>query len=227
MDAVVLLSGGIDSAVILAMNHIEGKNSFALSFDYGQRHRLELFSAAALCRHYQVPHQIIKLPNQAFGNSSLVTKMDVPKRRSTQEMCSQEVPNTYVPARNTLFLSFALGQAEMKNASEIQYGATKMDLSGYPDCRPDYIHAFQQLINCATKQAVEGNPPKLQAPLLDMTKKEIIEKGADLDMPFELTLSCYDPTPTKHHCGLCDACVIRQEGFKEAKVADPTVYTPG
>ncbi|MEC7839591.1 MAG: 7-cyano-7-deazaguanine synthase QueC [Chlamydiota bacterium] len=218
MKAIILMSGGIDSTVTLALALDKGYDCLALSFDYGQRHLIELTSARAICKHYDVPHHTIKIDPSAFGMSSLVEKdSPMPKERSLKEISEGGIPNTYVPARNTIFLSFALGQAEIFNADEIHFGMNAHDISAYPDCRPEYINAFQSLIDVATKQSLEKSPPKIVTPLTKMTKGDIITTGYRLAAPIELTHSCYNPTKNDLQCGVCDACALRKEGFATAQ----------
>lgn len=222
--AIVLISGGIDSAVILAQAIKDGRVCSTLSFDYSQRHRLELRAAQAIARFYNVPHQIIKVDCSAFARSSLASAKKIPQNRSSAEIAKAGIPSTYVPGRNTLFLAYAMGQAEMMDASEIYYGPNAMDYVPYPDCRPEFIHAFQQVLNVATQQAQNGKAPKLVAPLVHMRKEQILTLAHALKVPLELTLSCYDPTSLSHHCGICDACVLRKEAFSLAGLPDPTKY---
>lgn len=221
MKAIVLLSGGLDSAVVLALALKNGRTCQTLSFDYGQRHLLELQSAQAIANYYGVSHKIIKIDPNSFENSALVSAKQIPKNRSLEEMNAGAIPNTYVPARNTLFLAYALAQAEMLEAQEIHIGANAMDCYAYPDCRPEFMAAFQSLMNVATQQAISGNPPLLIAPLTDWNKTEIIQHGIALKIPLHLTWSCYDPTLAAKPCQQCDACLLRQNGFKEAAAIDP------
>lgn len=210
MKSIILLSGGLDSAVLLALAKHKGRDCIALSFDYGQRHRLELRAAKNIAKFYGASHRIIKIDYQSFGNSSLVSGIPVPKN---SDLNAQEIPSTYVPARNTLFIAFTLAQAELQGAEEIYFGANKDDHIAYPDCRPEYFAAYQTLINVATKQSVETKPPELVTPLLDKTKAEIVAFGNELKVPYHLTLSCYDPTPLGEHCGSCLSCEIRKKAF--------------
>ncbi len=212
MKAIVLLSGGLDSTVVLAMALERGLSCIALSFDYGQRHKIELQAAKKIATHYNVPHKMIMIEPSAFGSSALVTDELPHQGRSIAEMQRGSTPNTYVPARNTLFLSFALAQAEIHEASEIHMGPNALD-GKYPDCSPAYIQAYQNLIQVATKQALDGNAPKLVAPLLYMNKVEIIQEGLKLKAPIELTHSCYSPTTAGLPCNLCDACILRTDAF--------------
>lgn len=213
MRAIILLSGGLDSTVILAKALSEGRECYALSFDYGQRHRWELRAAQQIAAYYKVPHHIIKVDPSTFANSSLVSMMQVPKGRSLQEMNDAGIPNTYVPARNTLFLAYALGQAEILKAQEIYIGVNALD-NNYPDCCPAFIKAFQALICVATKQSLEVLPPTLLTPLISLTKQEIVKLGRSLAAPLELSFSCYDPSSEGEACFQCDACILRQLGFK-------------
>ena len=213
MKAIVLLSGGLDSAVVLALALEKGRECLAVSFDYGQRHRIELKYAKKLAKHYSIPYNIIHIDKNCFASSSLVTEEDVPNNRSREEIENEGIPNTYVPARNTIFLAYATAQAEIFEAQEIYAGPNLLDRKPYPDCRPEFYQAFQSVINLASKQAVEGNPPHLLTPLIDWNKKEIVEQGTRLKVPFHLTFSCYDPTPSNEPCHQCDACRLRQEGL--------------
>lgn len=213
MKAIILLSGGLDSAVVLALALEKGRECLAISFDYGQRHRIELEYAKKLAQHYGIPHHVIHMGKNCFANSSLVSKETVPKNRSMEAIKNGDTPNTYVPARNTLFLALATAQAEIFNAQEIYAGPNLLDRKPYPDCRPEFYQAFQSVINLASKQAVEGNPPHLLTPLIDWNKKEIVEQGTRLKVPFHLTFSCYDPTPDSEPCLQCDACLLRLEGL--------------
>ncbi len=209
MKVIILFSGGVDSTLLLAKALSEGHECLALSFDYNQRHRVELEAARKIANHYGVEHRIVTIPNSAFSTSALVNGSEVAKNRSTDEILGEGIPSTYVPARNTLFISFALGMAESCGAAEIHYGANKLDYTCYPDCTPEYVEAFQELINTATKQSVEGAPPRLRAPLIYMTKSEIFSLGKELRIPFDMTFSCYDPTMDNEPCEACDACLLR------------------
>jgi 7-cyano-7-deazaguanine synthase len=224
-DAVVLLSGGIDSATAAAIAKQQGFHLHALSFDYGQRHVRELDSATRVAAFLQAEsHRLIKFDLRAIGGSALTDQIDVPKARSATAI-AQGIPVTYVPARNTIFLSFALALAERIDAADIFFGANQLDYSGYPDCREEYINAFEQMANLATKAGVEDKSRlKIHAPLLHMTKAEIIEKGRQLGVDFGLTWSCYDPTSDGQACGRCDSCQLRLKGFKEAGAVDPAPY---
>ncbi len=215
--AVVLVSGGLDSATTLAIAADEGFACHALSFDYGQRHRFELEAADKVCSSLNVvQHTVVKLDLRQFGGSALTSDVEVPKDRSDDELASG-IPITYVPARNTIFLSIALGWAETLGAFDIFIGVNAVDYSGYPDCRPEFTRAFEQLANLATKAGVEGTGRfRIHTPLIHLTKAEIIRKGMALGVNFDLTLSCYDPSPTGVPCGHCDSCQIRAKGFAEA-----------
>lgn len=219
----VLLSGGLDSATVLAIAREEGFSPLALSFDYGQRHRIELEAAKQLAADAGVQHSIIAFDLRQFGGSALTSNLDVPKNRAEEQM-SKAIPVTYVPARNTIFLSMALGVAETMGAADIFAGMNALDYSGYPDCRPEFIEAFQKLANLATKAGVEGQTFTIHAPLIRMTKSEIIQTGTKLGVNYALTTSCYDPSPNGLACGGCDSCLLRRKGFAEAGVTDPTRY---
>ena len=223
--AVVLLSGGMDSATTAAIAKAEGFELYALSFAYGQRHETEIAAAERVAEALDVKeHQLVEFDLRRFGGSALTDDIDVPKHRSLDDI-GLDIPVTYVPARNTIFLSFALGWAEVLGASDIFIGVNALDYSGYPDCRPEYIAAFEQMANLATKAGVEGAMHlKIHTPLVSMTKKEIVEKGLQLDLDFGLTVSCYDPSERGEACGRCDACQLRLKGFAEAGVKDPAPY---
>jgi 7-cyano-7-deazaguanine synthase len=223
--AVVLSSGGIDSTTAMAMAKHEGFKIFSLSFFYGQRHAFELEAAQKVANAIGVTeHLVINIDLKQIGGSSLTDDMDVPKDRDEQEM-SREIPATYVPARNTIFLSFALAWAEVLKSSDIFIGVNAIDYSGYPDCRPEYIDAFEKMANLATKAGVEGTTKiKIRTPLIRLTKAEIIQKGIELGVDYALTHSCYDPSSQGLACGRCDSCQLRKKGFKEAGVSDPTRY---
>ncbi len=214
--AIVLFSGGLDSTVMLAMALAEGRECYALSFDYDQRHRQEINAAKALAVHYQVPHQIIKIDVPALTTQLLSPMLLSLKGVRQKRSAAAECPGPMFHGRNALFLSFALGQAEMIGAEEIYLGCNAHDYGPYVDCRPVFIEAFQALINVATQQAVDGHPPKLVAPLLKMDKQTVIRKGMELNVPVELTWSCYSPSSTGKPCKLCDACRLRLEGFRQA-----------
>ncbi len=223
MKAIVLLSGGLDSTVMLANVLAQGRQVTALTFDYCQRNHPEIAAASYVAKHYAICHGIIKLDAKTFDKSSLVSDIQVPKGRNLAEINCGTIPSTYVPARNTLFLAYATAYAEVLEAHEIYLGANAADQKAYPDTRPEYQAAFQGLLNVATKQAVEGNIPKLLFPQLKMDKKEIIKLGVSLKAPLHLTLSCYDPSEGQH-CGRCDACYLRKTGFVAAGCEDPTPY---
>jgi 7-cyano-7-deazaguanine synthase len=223
--AVVLVSGGLDSATILAIAAEAGFELFAMSFDYGQRHRFELEAAERVCAAAVVSRHItVPLDVRAFGGSALTDEIAVPKDRSESEM-SDGIPITYVPARNTIFLSVALGWAEVLGAFDLFIGVNAVDYSGYPDCRPEFIAAFQHLANLATKSGVEGDAAwKIHAPLVSLSKAEIIRKGIQLGVNYALTHSCYDPDPKGRSCGHCDSCQLRLQGFAQAGLVDPAPY---
>ena len=224
-DAVILLSGGVDSATAAAIARKEGYQLHALSFRYGQRHERELEAAKKVAAFLGVgSHRIIEFDLRAIGGSALTDQIEVPQGRSASEM-TRGIPVTYVPARNTIFLSFALALAERIDAEDIFFGANQLDYSGYPDCREEYIRAFEKMANLATKAAVEGESRiKIHAPLIQMTKAEIIKRGLELGVNYALTWSCYDPRPDGRACGRCDSCQLRLKGFKEAGLADPITY---
>ncbi|MBY0524791.1 MAG: 7-cyano-7-deazaguanine synthase QueC [Gemmataceae bacterium] len=223
--AVVLLSGGLDSATTLALAKQQGFECFALSVDYGQRHRIELESARRVAELLGAAgHTIVKIDLRAIGGSALTASIDVPKDRP-DEAIGQGIPITYVPARNTVLLSLALGHAEVVKAFDLFMGANVLDYSGYPDCRPEFLSAFEQLANLATKAAVEGQGTfRVHAPLIRMTKAEIIKDGTRLGVDFAHTLSCYDPDAQGRACGHCDSCRLRLKGFQEAGLSDPAAY---
>jgi 7-cyano-7-deazaguanine synthase len=211
--AVILFSGGIDSTVMLAMALKRGVSCYAISFDYNQKHINELKAATEIAKQYNIDHHILKIDPSAFKHSSLVSQTPVAKQRSLQEIARSGIPSTYVPARNTLFLAYAVGQAEIIGADEIHFGANALDQAPYVDCRPEYVERYQHLINIATKQAVEGSPPQLVTPLIQWTKVDIVRQGLLLKAPLDLTWSCYEPSPAGTPCGECDACVIRHDAF--------------
>ena len=223
--AVVLSSGGIDSTTAMAIAKHEGYKIYSLSFFYGQRHVFELEAAQKVANAIGVTkHLVINIDLKQIGGSSLTDDIDVPKDRDEQEM-TREIPVTYVPARNTIFLSFALAWAEVLKSSDIFIGVNAIDYSGYPDCRPEYIDAFERMANLATKAGVEGTTKiRIRTPLIRLTKAEIIQKGIELGIDYALTHSCYDPFPQGQACGRCDSCQLRKKGFKEAGVLDPTQY---
>ena len=218
--AVVLLSGGLDSATTLALARAEGWRCCAMSFRYGQRHKAELAAADAIASQQGVDaHHVVEIDLGAFGGSALTdATIDVP------ESPGEGIPVTYVPARNTIFLSYALAWAEVLEAQTIFIGVNAIDYSGYPDCRPEYIRAFETMANLATRRAVEGHPLEIRTPLIDWTKADIIRRGNELGVDYALTVSCYQADPQGRACGRCDACRLRARGFKEAGVRDPTRY---
>lgn len=222
--AIVLLSGGLDSATTLAIARSQDYEAYGLSFDYGQRHRLELDAAKKIARSLGAKkHLVVKIDNQIFAGSALTNDVDVPKSRSDKEI-ETGIPVTYVPARNTIFLAHALAWAETIPAGHIFIGANAVDYSGYPDCRPEFIALFETLANIGTKAGVEGARIQIHAPLIKMSKADIIRKAVELDVDLALTRSCYDPSPNGRACGQCDSCRLRQKGFLEAGVKDPIRY---
>lgn len=219
--AVVLLSGGLDSTTTFAMAKAEGFAVYALSVDYGQRHRVELERAAIVAKSFgAVEHRTVKLDLRQIGGSALTSELAVPKDRSDADM-SHGIPITYVPARNTILLGLALGYAEVVGAFDLFIGANVLDYSGYPDCRPEFLTAFENLANLATKAVAEGGRFHVRAPLLKLTKAEIIREGVRLGVDYSQTLSCYDPDASGRACGHCDSCLLRKKGFAEAGVPDP------
>jgi 7-cyano-7-deazaguanine synthase len=223
--AIVLLSGGLDSTTTLAIAKNAGYDLFTISFNYGQRHKVEIEKAKIIAEHIGVKeHRIVNMDLTQFGNSALTDSIDVPTHRNEKEM-SSSIPATYVPARNTLFLSYTLAYAEVKKCDNIFIGVNSVDYSGYPDCRPEFITAFEVLANLATKASVEGfSKFKIHAPLMQMTKAEIIKKGLSLGVDYGLTHSCYDPSITGLACGICDSCLLRLKGFKKIGTKDPLKY---
>ena len=223
-SAVVLLSGGLDSATVLAIARSEGYEPYALSFRYGQRHSLELDAARRVAAVLGVArHVAADIDLRVFGGSALTDDIDVPRHDSADDL-GDEIPVTYVPARNTVFLSFALAWAETLGSSDVFIGVNALDYSGYPDCRPEYIHAFEQMANLATKAGVEGlQRLKIHTPLIDLTKAQIIERGLALGVDYSLTHSCYDPDPQGRACGTCDSCLLRRRGFAELGIEDPAL----
>lgn len=223
--AVVLVSGGLDSATVLAIAAAEGFEPCAISFDYGQRHRFELEAAERVCAAAGVRRKItVPLDLRAFGGSALTDQIDVPKDRSAADMTAG-IPITYVPARNTIFLSLALGWAEVLGASDLFLGVNAVDYSGYPDCRPEFVAAFERLAQLATRSGTEaGQTWKIHAPLIAMTKGQIIQRGRELGVDYSLTHSCYDPDPRGRSCGHCDSCQLRLKGFADAGLVDPVPY---
>lgn len=222
--AVVLLSGGLDSATTLALARAEGFESHALSFRYGQRHVQELAAAARVAESLgAAAHRTVEIDLSLFGGSALTADIAVPKNRSAGEMANG-IPITYVPARNTIFLSYALAWAEVLKTADIFIGVNAVDYSGYPDCRPEFIRAFEQLANLATRAGLEGTRFQIHTPLLTLTKAEIVRRGRSLGLDYALTHSCYDPTPEGVACGECDSCRLRLKGFREAGLEDPIAY---
>jgi 7-cyano-7-deazaguanine synthase len=222
--AVVLVSGGVDSATTLAIAIAEGYQTYALSFDYGQRHCIETEAARRVANSLGAKeHRIAKIDLRVFGGSALTDDVDVPKQRAEKEI-SSGIPITYVPARNTIFLSYALAWAEVIPADDIFIGVNAIDYSGYPDCRPEFIEAFQTLANAGTKAGMEGRRFQIHTPLIKLSKSEIIRKAVDLGVDLSLTHSCYDPTPEGLACGECDSCLLRLKGFREAGLKDPIRY---
>ena len=222
--AVVLLSGGLDSTVAAAIAQRDGYRIYCLTIAYGQRHRIEVERAKAVAEALGAAgHVVVEVDLRAFGGSALTGDVDVPKDRTPEERAG-ELPVTYVPARNTIFLSMALAYAETLGAQTIYFGANVLDYSGYPDCRPDFIRAFEAVARLGTKMGVEGRAVEVRAPLLALSKAEIVQRGQDLRVPFGLTHSCYDPDPNGVACGRCDSCRIRREGFLQAGVVDPVSY---
>lgn len=223
--AIVLSSGGLDSTTAMAMARQEGYEIYSLSFRYGQRHALELEAAQRVAKALGAKeHLVMDMDLTGIGGSALTDDLDVPKARTDEEM-RKGIPVTYVPGRNTIFLSYAVAWAEVVGASDIFIGVNAIDYSGYPDCRPEYIEAFEHLANLGTKAGVEGQTPmRIRAPLIQMTKAQIIKKGMALGVDYRMTHSCYDPSVEGKACGYCDSCLLRKKGFREAGVADPTDY---
>ena len=222
--AVVLLSGGIDSTTTLAIAVAEGYEAYALSFDYGQRHKIETQAARRVANSLGAQeHRVATIDLRVFGGSALTDHIDVPKKRSETEI-AHGIPVTYVPARNTVFLAYALAWAEVIPAADIFLGVNAIDYSGYPDCRPEFIEAFETLANVGTKAGVEGRRFHIHTPLIKFSKAEIIRKAVDLAVDLSLTNSCYDPSPEDLACGECDSCLLRLKGFREAGIKDPIRY---
>lgn len=221
--AVVLVSGGLDSATTLALARRDGYACYALSFDYGQRPAQEIRAAAAVAQHFGVrQHRTMKIDLRAFGGSALTADINVPK----DHLQNDAIPVTYVPARNTVFLALALAWAETLDCCDLFIGVNAVDYSGYPDCRPEFVHAFEALANLATKAAVEGRGRyRVHTPLITLSKMQIIQQGVALGVPYELTHSCYDPAPDGAACGHCDSCLLRREGFRQAGLRDPVRYS--
>ena len=223
--AVVLSSGGLDSTTVMAMAKQDGFDIYSLSFSYGQRHTFELDAARNVANRFDAKrHLVVQINLREFGGSALTDHFDVPKGRNEQEM-TEDIPITYVPARNTIFLSYALAWSEVLGSSDIFIGVNAIDYSGYPDCRPEYIEAFERMANLATKAGVGGIvKTRIRTPLLYMTKAQIVRKGTELGVDYAMTTSCYDPSLEGLACGLCDSCILRKKGFQEAGMPDPTKY---
>jgi len=228
-SAIILTSGGLDSTTCLAIAHDRGFTPlYSLTFDYGQRHRQELLAAERVAAAFHVKeHRVTKIDLTQFGQSALTSDIPVPKDRTESRM-SADIPVTYVPARNTIFLSYALAWAEVLGVRDVFIGVNAVDYSGYPDCRPEFIAAFENVANLATKIAVESSDHRfaIHTPLIQRTKAQIIQEGAALGVDYAMTHSCYDPDAQGRACGRCDSCVLRKRGFIEAKIADPTIYSP-
>jgi 7-cyano-7-deazaguanine synthase len=224
MKAVCLLSGGLDSSTCLGVARRDGFECYALSFDYGQRHKIELQAAASVALHFGVrEHKIVQIDLRAFGGSALTADIAVPK--DSLEQGTHGIPITYVPARNTIFLSYAMAWAEVLECSDVFIGVNAIDYSGYPDCRPEFIAAFETMANLATKAGVEGRTRlQIHTPLKQLDKAAIVTLGAAVGVDFALTHSCYDPDPSGRSCGHCDSCLLRQKGFREAGLVDPLEY---
>lgn len=224
--AVLLLSGGMDSATTAAIARREGFDVHALSFRYGQRHAVELEAAGRVAAALGLTrHLVLDVDLRAFGGSALTGALEVPKDTPLEEI-GGEIPVTYVPARNTIFLAFALGWAEVLSAGDIFLGANALDYSGYPDCRPEYIAAFERMANLGTRAGIEGRSIRIHTPLITLSKREIVLKGMELGVDYALTSTCYDPSPQGVACGRCDACRLRLKGFREAGMSDPARYQP-
>jgi len=224
-SAVVLLSGGVDSTTVLAIARHEGFECNTLTFQYGQRHSCELDAAERIARDYRVrKHKVVDIDLRQFGHSALTDSIDVPKARPADDM-AQDIPFTYVPARNIIFLSYALALAEVSESRDIFTGVNALDYSGYPDCRPEFIQAFSHMARLGTKAGVEGNPFTIHTPLIKLSKAQIIQRGTELGVNYAQTHSCYDPDAQGHACGACDSCLLRQKGFVEAGIPDPTIYS--
>jgi len=222
--AVVLLSGGLDSTTTMAIAIAQGYEAYALSFDYGQRHQIEIDAASRIAESLGAKeHRVAKIDMRMFGGSALTDNVGVPKNRSETEI-ADGIPVTYVPARNTVFLAYALGWAEIIPAADIFIGVNAIDYGGYPDCRPEFIEAFETLANLGTKAGIEGRRFQIHAPLIKFSKAEIVRKALELDVDLSLTRTCYDPSPTGLACGECDSCLLRLKGFREAGIEDPIRY---
>lgn len=226
MNAVVLLSGGLDSSTVLAMAVDQGFRCYALSFAYGQRHHVELEAARAVAAAAGVARHVeVNIDLRVFGGSALTDSIDVPKHESVDEL-GEDIPITYVPARNSVFLSFALAYAETVKADDVFIGVNALDYSGYPDCRPEYIAAYERMANLATERAISGHRLRIHTPLIQLTKAETIRRGLDLGVDYGMTRSCYDPSDAGTACGHCDSCLLRLRGFAENGIADPAPYQP-
>jgi 7-cyano-7-deazaguanine synthase len=225
LKAICLLSGGLDSSTCFGVARRDGFDCYALSFDYGQRHRVELEAAAQIARRMgAIEHRTVRIDLRAFGGSALTANIDVPKHHSLDEL-GTGIPITYVPARNTIFLSFAMAWAEVLNCSDIFIGVNAIDYSGYPDCRPEFTQAFERMANLATKAGVEGRTHlTIHTPLKDLNKADIVRLAVQCGVEFAFTHSCYDPDETGRPCGQCDSCLLRKKGFEEAGVFDPLPY---
>lgn len=225
MKAVCLLSGGLDSSTCLGVAVRDGFTCYALSFEYGQRHKIELEAAARVARRFSVAeHRVAHIDLRAFGASALTADIAVPKSRSLDQM-AHGIPITYVPARNTIFLAYALAWAEVLECSDIFIGVNAIDYSGYPDCRPEYIAAFEKMANLATKTGVEGRTrTRIHTPLAKLGKADVVRLGKEVGVDFSLTHSCYDPSPDGRPCGQCDSCLLRRKGFEQAGIVDPLPY---
>ncbi|MDF7825290.1 7-cyano-7-deazaguanine synthase QueC [Pontiellaceae bacterium B12227] len=221
--AVVLLSGGLDSATVMALALAEGYEVYAASFSYGQRHSVELDCAAEQAVGKAKQHKIVDIDLSSFGGSALTDDIDVPKHDAVEDL-TEEIPVTYVPARNTVFLSYALAWAEVLEADDIFIGVNALDYSGYPDCRPEFIAAYETMANLATVAGVQGRKLTIHTPLIDLTKAEIIQRGLELGVDYAKTTSCYDPAPDGKACGHCDSCLLRKKGFSDAGTTDPRPY---
>jgi 7-cyano-7-deazaguanine synthase len=224
LKAVVLLSGGLDSSTTLAVANSQGFELYALTFRYGQRHHLEIEAAKQIARQFKVAeHKIFEVGLDRFGGSALTAEIDIPKDRGLEDI-SRDIPITYVPARNIIFLSLALAWSEVLGCSDIFIGINVLDYSGYPDCRPEFIEAFEKMANLGTKAGIEGQGFKFHTPLINLNKAQIIKMGLELGVNFELTSTCYDPSSQGEACGKCDACLLRLKGFSEAGIKDPGKY---
>ena len=222
-NAVILLSGGLDSATVLKIAKSDGYKLFALSFNYGQKHDIETECSKLIAKDMVEEHRFVNIDLGNFGGSALTSDIPVPKHETVDQIDSN-IPITYVPARNTIFLSFALAYAEVINANDIFIGVNALDYSGYPDCRPEFIISFEKMANLATASGVNGNSVIIHAPLIHLTKAQIISKGIELNVDYGNTTSCYDPSPEGYACGQCDACLLRLKGFSEVGIKDPKKY---